>query len=455
MSDTPHQPETSDPQADPRSGAPPVHPLAALLLLVVDNLWNLGDWAVFAWIIIIPLSFLSVFFPGIFLQRYANHDGWGKSIGKSMMLGVLAAIPTSIAGTPIGVAFLAWAGMDRWRSRKDLLTNPIGALSGQGNMPSANPAQVVAQVSQQPPPAPSPASAQVIDVEATTADHGASQPQKQTQPSEPAFSSPPDTPPGTPPQPTRPPEEPLLPPPNKASKLGVLALCLVLIAMCFGAMIYLMEFATEKVEKWADKAAKVFPFLQRPPIAEAFTASLPELSRTEGGDLHVASFKVSEQISQTDFVYKNLMEVKSEIRVPVTYQYFVRLRDKWEISVTNGICWVTTPRLRPNDPIIHTDKMHKTRNDSFFVRDGVEEEMMDALERSLSKRFWVNSSTPEYLKMVREDSRLTVGEFVKDWILAQDRWKDYNIHTVKIVFPDEVGSEEAKLLPTLLIEKER
>jgi len=42
MSQAEPQPVEPEP-TDNRSGQPPVHPLAALLLLVVDNLWSLGD----------------------------------------------------------------------------------------------------------------------------------------------------------------------------------------------------------------------------------------------------------------------------------------------------------------------------------------------------------------------------------------------------------------------------
>jgi hypothetical protein len=239
----------------------------------------------------------------------------------------------------------------------------------------------------------------------------------------------------------------LLPPPHKASKIGVLALCLVMVALCFGGVVYLMEFATERVESWAEKAGKLVGFFRRPPLTESFVASLPELSRTEGGELHIASLKSNEQVSQTDYRFK-FFEVESSIRVPVTYQYFIRLRDDWELNVTNGICWVNAPKVRPNLPIIHTDKMHKEKD---FA---ASQEMLDDLEKTLTPRFWLNGSRPEYLKLVREDCRKTVGEFVRDWILSQDRWKDYNIHTVKIVFPEEVGSEEAKMLPTLMIDKD-
>src|SRR4051794_6023641 len=54
--------------------APPIHGLSALVLVAVDNLWNLADWAVVDWIFTIPLSFITVFVPVFLLQKYLKKD---------------------------------------------------------------------------------------------------------------------------------------------------------------------------------------------------------------------------------------------------------------------------------------------------------------------------------------------------------------------------------------------
>lgn len=99
------------------SGHAPFHPLAATLLLLVDNLWNLADWAVMDWIITIPLSFLTVFLPTFSIQRRKSGDSLGKAFLKALFLGVVAAVPTSITGTPIGLLLLAWAGINKLSPR--------------------------------------------------------------------------------------------------------------------------------------------------------------------------------------------------------------------------------------------------------------------------------------------------------------------------------------------------
>ena len=91
----------------------PYHPSAAALLVVVDNLWALEDWLVLTWILTIPLSFISVFFPTYWLQRHFRRDSRLTALWKALLFGVIAAVPTSVTGTPIGLALLAWAGIKR------------------------------------------------------------------------------------------------------------------------------------------------------------------------------------------------------------------------------------------------------------------------------------------------------------------------------------------------------
>lgn len=116
-------PDSSVPPANPAPPAPtagraPFHPLAAALLLVIDNLWNFADFAVIDWFLTIPLSFLTVFVPTLWIQRRKQGDGWGKATAKAVFLGVVAAVPFSVTGTPVGLALLAWAGLKHpWKSK--------------------------------------------------------------------------------------------------------------------------------------------------------------------------------------------------------------------------------------------------------------------------------------------------------------------------------------------------
>jgi hypothetical protein len=96
-------------------GGPPIHPLSAIVLIVVDGLWALEDWAILLWAITIPLSFLLVFIPTWLIQRYVKGDTRGKASAYAAFLAVLAAVPTPITGTLMGTLALAWAGLGKFR----------------------------------------------------------------------------------------------------------------------------------------------------------------------------------------------------------------------------------------------------------------------------------------------------------------------------------------------------
>ena len=106
-----------EPEENPAGGrtisAPPVHPLSAVVLVAVDNLWNFADWAVATWWFTIPAAFLTVSVPTWLVQRFVKGDPPHRARRLALLLGALAAIPTSIFGTPLGLAFLAWSGLNR------------------------------------------------------------------------------------------------------------------------------------------------------------------------------------------------------------------------------------------------------------------------------------------------------------------------------------------------------
>lgn len=97
---------------------PLIHPLSAALLVAVDGLWSLADWAVLAWGLTVPLSFLAVCIPAFLVQKHVHGDARGRSLAIGSLLGVLAAVPTPVAGTVVGGVVLAMAGL---RSLRRLL----------------------------------------------------------------------------------------------------------------------------------------------------------------------------------------------------------------------------------------------------------------------------------------------------------------------------------------------
>ena len=105
----PPEPEVSSSSADGQ----PIHALSALTLVAIDSLWALFDWVPPLWIITIPFCFGAVFLPTFLIQKHLKRDSIGRALAFASLLGILAAIPTPITGTPVGLALLAWSGLGK------------------------------------------------------------------------------------------------------------------------------------------------------------------------------------------------------------------------------------------------------------------------------------------------------------------------------------------------------
>jgi hypothetical protein len=104
-------------EASPHHGYP-IHALSAIILVAVDSLWAIFDWVPPLWVLAIPLCFFAVFVPSFLIQKHLKNDPNGRALAFATLLGVLAAIPTPITGTSVGLAVLAWSGLARLLGRK-------------------------------------------------------------------------------------------------------------------------------------------------------------------------------------------------------------------------------------------------------------------------------------------------------------------------------------------------
>jgi integral membrane sensor domain MASE1 len=96
---------------------PPIHGLSSLILIAVDSLWAIFDWVPPVWIVAIPACFAAVFIPTYLIQRNLKNDSKGRALTFATILAVLAAIPTPITGTPVGLGLLAWTGLGKLLGR--------------------------------------------------------------------------------------------------------------------------------------------------------------------------------------------------------------------------------------------------------------------------------------------------------------------------------------------------
>ncbi len=102
---------------EPRRPIPPapVHPLAAITTVVLDNIFGVFEF-VDPFAIILTSVTIGVIgtVSTMLVQRYLAKDSWGASIAKGLVMGIIAGVPYSVVGTAVGVPLLAWAGLHEW-----------------------------------------------------------------------------------------------------------------------------------------------------------------------------------------------------------------------------------------------------------------------------------------------------------------------------------------------------
>jgi hypothetical protein len=187
-------------------------------------------------------------------------------------------------------------------------------------------------------------------------------------------------------------------------------------------------------------------------ITNTFIAAIPQL-QPGGPLLELAAFEATETFTRKDerailFDLIPLGTNVTEIRVPVTYRYHLRLSDNWHLDVRGPLCLVRAPRIRPSlPPAIHTDRLER-RSERGWLRDGVEQQM-EELQRSITPTLSERAADPEHLALVREPCRRRVAEFVRGWLLREDQWRDDRFTAVTVAFEDEPVRDLAAPLPTL------
>ncbi len=186
---------------------------------------------------------------------------------------------------------------------------------------------------------------------------------------------------------------------------------------------------------------------QRGTITTTFIEGIPESVSTRGDVLELATAQTPESFMRTDnrttfWGWLDLGTTVSEIRVPVTFRYHLRLSDPWRLTTRDSVCVVLAPPIRPsNPPAIHTDQMEK-RTESGWGRWNKAENLTE-LEKGLTPALEARAGDRRHLRLVREECRKSAAEYVRRWLLREDHWRKDRFTAIVVVFPDELEGDAA------------
>ena len=158
--------------------------------------------------------------------------------------------------------------------------------------------------------------------------------------------------------------------------------------------------------------------------------------RIPGGMLETHGF------TRTEALYKAtgswLGTTSSEIRLSATFRYSIELRSKWNLYIddTRHLAFVIAPAFHPQLPVAVDSRTVFERTESGWGRFN-KWEHLQALQREVSAHLASLAISTTYIELGRKQARITVEEFVTDWILKHRGWPKDSQPFVKVYFADE------------------
>lgn len=232
---------------------------------------------------------------------------------------------------------------------------------------------------------------------------------------------------------TNPPVPDSTPPKSAGCVRAMVIVALALIAAGTGVALYFGESAKQMLGKVGGGFMTIQSTLKTEEI-------LLEMGRTHGDVLEVASpVKTMETFSRGDvhfaawgWVY--LGTTISEIKVPATYRFHIKLSEMKESRLDDSVLIITAPAIHPTLPVAFDTAAMEKKTDGHWLRVGAEQQLAD-LEKSVTPALATRAEG--HVNTVRENARRDIEEFVQKWIVESHPDYRTKIKAVKVIFPGE------------------
>ena len=190
-------------------------------------------------------------------------------------------------------------------------------------------------------------------------------------------------------------------------------------------------------------------------ITHTFIVALPTLTREM--NLEVASSKQTETLEESNakvWLGLDLGTNHARMTVPVTYRYFIRLYDAWDLRVAGGTLIVCAPEIRCSlPPAIHTDEIQETTTRGWAR--GSPLDLLETLRRDLTPVLSQYANDSRRLELVRDTCRQSVAEFIRRWLENEGRWRQGKFTAINVMFASEQIAPSSPTLQLLSLNQEK
>lgn len=200
-----------------------------------------------------------------------------------------------------------------------------------------------------------------------------------------------------------------------------------------------LGFAAVLVAVSANVALFVWQLREPPKTVVVTSTGGPVVMRTPGGLLEVSTITAEERFESTTsntILGVPVGQTVAQIRVPVVYRYHIPLAAQWTLRQSGNALLVIAPRVQPTTPVaINTAKLESFTSGLWSPLTGGAD--VAALQRTITETLNKKAGNSDLIHLQREAARKTVSEFVRKWVVGQDRWRGARQPVILVFFEDE------------------
>ncbi len=233
---------------------------------------------------------------------------------------------------------------------------------------------------------------------------------------------------------------------------AMLALC-TLILTAGGVAVYYLT--ANSIWKFGAGLARISENFLNENITQTFIAA--HMDAESSSSLETAKAEVRETF--TDFRNWRFFDwnifgtgINTKLSVPATYRYHVDLNGAWDLAQVGSTCVVVAPQVQPTLPVAFDSAgMEWDVKTGSWLRDLDSDAGRRKLEPTITQQLKGRASSEEALENVREPSRVSIANFVKNWLKSEDQWRRGGFTEIKVMFPDEVDTKHPDEMPATLV----